>query len=89
MVPFVRFSKTGEVPSLIETHVLSPSWLVSIRQRDILDTQSASDVKLIVSGIFIVHPRNGESRSGVTFGVVTKASVSALLEMTIIDRYIR
>lgn len=79
----------GPGPSIVSADVLDPTWLDSIRQRDLLDIRSSSDTKLKMSGS-IAHPLCiDESRHPVSFGVVRDLVVLVPIATKNIDRSIK
>lgn len=72
MLSAIRVLDTGMVPKLIWGDVLDPSWLDSIRQRDVLDTHSAFDTMLKVRGTIDIHPRMGVLRARINLGDASK-----------------
>lgn len=76
----------GTGPNLISADVLDPSWLHSVRQRDMLDSCSAYDAKLRVSGTITLHMGMSKSRTRVNFGVENELVVPILLGTPCTDR---
>lgn len=80
---------TDTGPNLIETDVLYPGWLDSIRQRDRSNIRSASYANLDVSGTITTYLLMGESRTFVNFGVVNELVVPVLFGTIYIDSSIK
>lgn len=76
---------TGKHPKRIVGSDLDCSSLNSMRRRDMLEGQSASDTKQVVSGIINSHLRIGESCTRVTFGEVERLGTLMLFGKTFID----
>lgn len=76
-------------PNLIQADVLDRSWLDSIRQRNMPDICSVSDIQLEVSGTIAFHLRMGKSRTPVNFRNVNVLVVLDLLRTTYTDSIIK
>lgn len=79
---------TSAGPNVIRADDLNQIWLNDIRQRYIPEIRGASNTQLFVSRTIALHLCTGESRTGVTFGVVDILAVPVSVWTIFIDKSI-
>lgn len=80
---------TGAGLNLTSADVLDHRWLDIIRQSGMPESRSASDTRLVVSGILTLHLLAGELHTLVAFDVMDKLAVLVLIRTTFIDTFIK